>query len=333
MPGYDIYGVGNALVDIQVQVDFALLEKQRIDKGVMTLVSAAKQTELLRLLKGRPMQVSSGGSACNTMVGVANFGGSAYYAGKVGNDRYGEFFQNELKELGIRSDLAPVNDPTGTCLVLITPDADRTMLTCLAASVALDEEDIREAQVRKAGCVYVEGYLWDSPGPRHACQEAMATARVHKIPVAFSYSDPFCVKRAAADFRELSRSSVDLVFCNEEEARMISGETDGVKACLAIASWGPRVYMTAGADGAYYADGEKVEHIAAFPVEAVDTNGAGDLFAGGALFGLARGYSPLEAGRLGSYAASLVVTQVGPRLPHPLAGQVDDILAGTVAGA
>jgi sugar/nucleoside kinase (ribokinase family) len=205
------------------------------------------------------------------------------------------------------------------------------MLTCLAASIALDEEDIREAHVRRSGYVYVEGYLWDSPGPRHACQEAMATARVHKVPVAFSYSDPFCVQRAADDFREITKSSVDLVFCNEEEARMISGQSDRVKACLTVASWGPQVYMTAGADGAYYAEHEKVQHIPAFPVEAIDTNGAGDLFAGGVLFGLARGYSPLEAGRLGSYAASLVVTQVGPRLPHPLAGEIDHILARGVA--
>lgn len=330
-PQYDIFGVGNALVDVQVQVSFDFLKQHKIDKGVMTLVDAERQTELLSVLNGEPTRVSAGGSACNTVVGVAHFGGNGYYAGKVGQDRYGEFFQQELKELGIRSDLPPAPGMTGLCLVMITPDADRTMLTCLAVSVELDEEDIRDEQIRRARYVYIEGYLWDAPRPRHASQEAMAVARVHGIPVAFSYSDPFCVQRATEDFRALSRDSIDIVFCNEEEARRITGRADRVEAATEIATWGPHVYMTAGAEGAYHATGDHVEHIPAYPVEAVDTNGAGDLFAGGVMYGLSRGYTPAEAGRLGSYAASRVVTQIGARLPHPLVGQADHILSGNTA--
>ena len=195
-PQSDIYGVGNALLDVQVQVDFDFLKHHEIDKGVMTLVDTERQAELLSVLNGEPTRISAGGSACNTVVGVAHFGGTGYYAGKVGQDRYGEFFQKELRDLGIRSDLPPVNGPTGLCLVLITPDADRTMLTCLASSIELDEEDIRDEEIRRSRYVYVEGYLWDAPGPRHASQEAMAVARLQGIPVAYSYSDPFCVKRA-----------------------------------------------------------------------------------------------------------------------------------------
>jgi sugar/nucleoside kinase (ribokinase family) len=326
MAEYDMYGIGNALVDIQVQVDFELLDALKITKGVMTLVSPDRQAELLQCLDGLDLQISPGGSACNTAVGVADFGGRAYYAGKVGRDRYGEFFQRELATLGIRSDLPPVEGATGTCLVMITPDADRTMQTCLAASVELNEDDIDEEELRGARFVYIEGYLWDAPGPRHASQEAMALARLHRIPVAYSYSDPFCVQRAADDFRELTRSSVEIVFCNEEEGRMITGETDRVKACRQIAAWGPQVFMTAGADGAYYAHADQLEHIPAFPVDAVDTNGAGDLFAGGTLYGLARGFTPVEAGTLGSYAASLVVSRIGPRLPYKLEGKAREIL-------
>jgi sugar/nucleoside kinase (ribokinase family) len=333
MNTYDVYGVGNALVDIQVQVDTSFLSDHKIDKGVMTLVSAESQFELLKDLKGLPKQTSSGGSACNTVVGVANYGGRAYYAGKVGQDKYGEFYQNELKELGIRSDLPPAQGSTGTCLVMITPDADRTMLTCLADSIKLSGADILDSHVKNAGYVYVEGYLWDSEGPREASIKAMEIARKNDVKVAYTYSDPFCVQRAAADFRALSKSSVDLVFCNEDEAKMITETDTPTDACLTIASWGPKVYMTVGAKGAYYADGDQITHIPGFPATAIDTTGAGDLFAGGVLFGLSNGHSPIESGRLGSYAASLVVAQVGARLPQRLNGAISEILASRTAGA
>lgn len=333
MSRYDIYGVGNALVDIQVQVDARFLIDHNIDKGVMTLVSAEQQAEVLAQLENIPRQTSSGGSACNTVVGVANYGGRTYYAGKVGDDKLGEFYQRELKELGIRSDLPPASGPTGTVLVLITPDADRTMLTCLAESLSLDASDILEEHVKSSRYVYVEGYLWDAPGPREASIKAMELGRKNGATVAYTYSDPFCVQRAAHDFRELSKSSVDLVFCNEEEAKMIAEVDVATDACLAIASWGPRVFMTVGPKGAYYAEGDKIEHIPGFPATAIDTTGAGDLFAGGVLYGLSNGHTPAESGRLGSYAASLVVAQVGARLPQRLNGAVSEILAGRTAGA
>ncbi len=333
MNSYDIYGVGNALVDIQVQVDAQFLSDHKIDKGVMTLVSAEQQSELLAQLDHLPRQTSSGGSACNTVVGVANYGGSAYYAGKVGDDQFGTFYQNELKELGIRSDLDPATGSTGTVLVLITPDADRTMLTCLAESLKLGAADIMELHVKASRYVYVEGYLWDAMGPREASIKAMELGRKHGATVAFTYSDPFCVQRAAGDFRELSKSSADLIFCNEEEAKMIAEVDVATDACLAIASWGPKVFMTVGPKGAYYAEGDRIEQIPGFPATAIDTTGAGDLFAGGVLYGLSSGHTPLESGRLGSYAASLVVAQVGARLPQRLNEAVSEILASRTAGA
>lgn len=333
MNSYDIYGVGNALVDIQVQVDDKFLSDHHIDKGVMTLVSAEQQSKLLAQLENLPRQTSSGGSACNTVVGVTNYGGSAYYAGKVGDDQFGTFYQNELKELGIRCDLSPAKGATGTVLVLITPDADRTMLTCLAESLKLGAADIMELHVKSSRFVYVEGYLWDAPGPREASIRAMELGRKHGATVAFTYSDPFCVQRAANDFREISKSSADLIFCNEEEAKMIAEVDGATDACLAIASWGPQVFMTVGPEGAYYAKGDTIEHIPGLPATAIDTTGAGDLFAGGVLYGLSSGRTPLESGRLGSYAASLVVAQVGARLPQRLNGAVSDILASRTARA
>lgn len=320
-PTYDVFAVGNALVDIQARVSADFLKQHAITKGVMTLVDVQRQKELLSLLSGEPLVTSSGGSACNTVVGLAGFGGTGYYAGKVGRDAYGTFFQSELQGLGIRSDVPPVDAATGTCLVLVTPDADRTMLTCLSASVLLAADDVRTDELGRARYVYVEGYLWDSPGPRQACLLAMAEARRLGVKVAFSYSDPFCVARARSDFQRLTREQVDLVFCNSDEACMITGASDGPDACRQIAAWGPDVYVTLGAEGACFASGHAFHFIPAFPTVAVDSNGAGDLFAGGALFGLCRGYTPANAGRLGSYAASRVVAQIGPRLPAQVAAE------------
>jgi sugar/nucleoside kinase (ribokinase family) len=318
---YDVFAVGNALVDIQAQVAEEFLARHNLTKGVMTLVDAARQIELLADLKNVPVHTSPGGSACNTVVGLAGLGGRGYYAGKVGHDAHGAFFREELRTLGILSDLAPSDSPTGTCLVLNTPDADRTMLTCLAASVELSAADIDPAQIAQARFVYVEGYLWDAQRPRSACEAALEAARRCGVKVAFSYSDPFCVARAREDFRRLTQEQVDLVFCNQDEACMITGEPDGPAACRRIASWGPEVFVTLGAEGACFAAKDQWLVIEPFPVTATDTNGAGDLFAAGALFALCRGYGPAQAGRLGSYAASLVVQRTGARLPgEDLAG-------------
>jgi sugar/nucleoside kinase (ribokinase family) len=327
MTTYDVYAVGNALVDIQVQIEPNFLLEQALQKGVMTLVSAEMQAKLLRLLDGFATHTSSGGSACNTVVGVANLGGTAYYAGKVGDDVFGRFFQQELREIGVESGLPPGGGPTGTCLVMVTPDADRTFQTCLATSIELDEGDIDEEIIKQSKFVYVEGYLWDAPGPRRASLRAMEFARKHSKPVAYSYSDPFCVHRAKDDFRRLTKTSLDFVFCNEDEALALTGADDRMKALKEIASWGPTIFMTAGKDGAYCASGSATSHMPAFSVNAVDSNGAGDLFAGGVLYGLAHGLSHGESAVLGSYAAALVVTQLGPRLAVKLAGRMAEILA------
>jgi len=331
MSKYDVYGVGNALVDIQAQVDTEFLKRHEIEKGVMTLVSTEAQQALLEDLDPSKLEISSGGSACNTVVGLAGFGGRAYYAGKVGGDKNGAFFQDELRNLGVTSDLPPASGATGTCLVLITPDADRTMLTCLAASIQLEAGDVRPEEVAQSQYVYVEGYLWDADGPRQASLEAMRAAREHGIPVAYTYSDPFCVSRARDDFLRITRESVQIVFCNEEEARMITELSSGPEACAKIASWGPLVFMTAGPEGAYYASGNDRVHIPAFPAEAVDTNGAGDLFAGGTLYGLSHGYSPEASARLGCYAASKVVEQYGARLKVSIRQDAERILGSTSA--
>lgn len=321
---YDVFALGNALVDIQAQVPLEFLKKHRLSKGVMTLVDAARQIELLSDLKDVPVHTSSGGSACNMVVGLAGLGGRGFYAGKVGRDVHGTFFQEELRTLGVRSDLPPSGSPTGTCLVLITPDADRTMLTCLSASVELSPADIDTEQLAQASYIYVEGYLWDAERPRAACEAAIATARSRGVKVAFSYSDPFCVARARDDFRRLSQEQVDLVFCNRDEACMLTGASEGPAAAALIASWGPDVFVTLAEAGACFASGDQMISIEPFAVKATDTNGAGDLFAGGALFALCRGFTPAQAGRLGSYAASLVVQRTGARLPA-------DELKGAVA--
>ena len=325
---YDVYGVGNAITDIEVAVDDALLADRGIRKGMMALVSPEEQAALLSALSGRAQWPAAGGSVANTMVGVALFGGSALFTGKVGNDAVGETYRASMAEAGVELDVEAADGPTGTCLVLVTPDGERTMRTSLGSSSALGPADIRADRIARAHMVYVEGYLWGAESTASAGAHALEMARSAGVQTSLTLSDPSMVEHHGDELRRLVPELVEVVFCNEQEAKLYSRAGDRSEALHRLGQDCPLVFMTCGADGSMIYDRGEVTPVETYRVPVVDTTGAGDAYAAGALYGLAHGLAPERSGRLGSFAAARVVAQMGPRLSGSLAQHIPDILNG-----
>ena len=326
---YDVFGVGNAIVDIQLQVDDAFLHHIEVAKGLMTLVEAEQQVKVLAALAGRATHRCSGGSACNTIVGIADLGGTAAYAGKTADDDLGQFYVDDLRKVGVA---VPVpggsGAPTGTSVILITPDAQRTMLTHLGISTTLAPNDIPESEIARAQYLYVEGYLFPGDGTRAAALRAIEIAKKHGVKVALTISDPFVISLQKDLFWELIKGPVDLLFANHEEARALTGEDDPIKAANAIHQHATNVALTLGADGSLLMHGSQAYPIEGVKVKAVDTTGAGDMYAAGVLYGLTHGLSWKQAGRLASHAAARVVSQMGARLDRKFTADEIRQLAG-----
>lgn len=311
---YDIYGVGNAIMDLQVQTNDAFLECSDIDKGVMTLVDEVRQQKVLAALSEHSVNHCSGGSAANTIVGVADFGGSTAYACKVGNDDYGRLYVEQMRELGVTIEIPATSGQTGTCVVLITEDAQRTMLTHLGVSGELCEADIDESEIAKAQYVYVEGYLFTGDATQAAAIKAIEVARQKGVKVALTVSDPFLINLYRGEFWRLIEGPVDLLFCNLEEARALTGETDPIECAHAIHRHTDNVALTLGSEGSIIMHEGEAIPIEGMQAEAVDTTGAGDMYAAGVLYGITNGLTWHQAGHLGSHAAARVVSQLGARL-------------------
>ena len=316
MTSLDVFGVGNALVDVQARVDDAFVERLKLDKGIMTLVDDSAQASVLNELTGLPLNRCAGGSAANTIVAIAEFGGSAAFVGKVGNDDIGKFFVRDMSDLGIAVDVEPADAPTGTCAVLITEDAQRTMLTNLGASTTLSVDDIDEEQIKKAKYVYIEGYLLTGDGTKSAAYKAMDLAKKNDTKVAFTASDPFLVNMIRDEIWDLIKGPVDLFFCNEEEAKSLTGESDPVVCASKIHEHAENVALTLGNKGSLVMHGGESFPIEGVNVKAIDTTGAGDMYAGGLLYGITNGLSWRQAGHLASHAAGRIVSQMGARMEH-----------------
>ncbi len=311
---YHVVGVGNAIVDVLAQADDAFLAEQRLDKGAMTLIDAA-QAEALYARMG-PGREISGGSAANTVAGVASLGGKAAYIGKVCDDQLGAVFRHDLRATGVDFDTRPVQGepPTARCLVLVTPDAQRTMNTYLGASVELGPDDIDPELISGAQIVYLEGYLWDRPNAKEAFRKAAQIAHDSGRRVALNLSDTRCVERHRESFRELVNGHVDVLFANLGEAAALfevhdlNEVIDAVRVDCEIAA------ITRSELGSVVVEGLSVYEIAAEPVDrVVDTTGAGDLYAAGFLYGFTQGRHLAECGRIGSIAAAEVISHYGAR--------------------
>jgi sugar/nucleoside kinase (ribokinase family) len=311
---YDVYGVGNSLVDIQAQVSEATLKSLEFAKGSMTLVDEATHQKVLGSLHGAAIHRCAGGSAANTIMGIADLGGKAAYAGKTGADELGRFCLSDMRQQGVSIEVPPAAGQTGTCVILITPDAQRTMLTHLGVSSTLGPADIDSEQIRKAQYVYIEGYLFTGQSTREAALRAIAVAKSHGVKVAFTVSDPFLIAAFRDEFWELIRGPVDLLFCNLEEARSLTGMHDPIECAHEIHRHAQNVAMTLGGDGSIVMHEGAAIPIEGVSVTAIDTTGAGDMYAAGLLYGVTAGLPWKKAGRLASHAAARIVAQMGARL-------------------
>ncbi len=324
---YDVYGVGNALVDIQARIPDPLLDSLGYAKGVMTLVDEPAQSRVLGSLDHSPISRCAGGSAANTVAGVVDLGGRAAYAGKVGSDSLGEFWLRDLRDLGVTIEVPQTPGQTGTCVVLITEDAQRTMLTHLGLSSTLGPDDISEAEIRQAKYVYIEGYLFTGESTKQAALKAVRLAKANGVKVAFTVSDPFLIGLNRELFWELIRGPVDLLFCNVDEARALTGKIDPVECARDIHQHAADVALTLGAAGSLLMHGGDVFPVEGVSVKAVDTTGAGDMYAAGILYGITNGFSWPQSGHLASHAAARIVTQMGARLGRKFTrAEIEDLL-------
>jgi sugar/nucleoside kinase (ribokinase family) len=320
MQDHDVVAIGNALVDIIGHCDDAFLASNGCSKGSMRLVDAPTVEQLYAAM-GPGIEIS-GGSAANTVAGVASFGGKAGFIGKTATDQLGEVFRHDIRAAGVTFDTPAAGDgePTGRSLILVTPDGQRTMHTFLGASQHLGNGEVDAGLVRSARILYLEGYLFDRPDAKAAFREAADIAAKAGRQVALTLSDPFCVDRHRAEFLELVRKSVDILFANEAEITSLY-ETASFEAAAEHAQADTRLAALTRSDkGSVILSSGKTIEIPAAPVDAVvDTTGAGDLYAAGFLFGVARDL-PLEtAGKLGSLAAAEIISHVGARPQVPLA--------------
>ncbi|HBT43987.1 MAG TPA: adenosine kinase [Rhodospirillaceae bacterium] len=313
-PRFDVAGIGNAIVDVLTQTDDAFLEREGLAKGAMTLVDEAQAAAVYD--KAGPAMECSGGSAANTIAVMARLGAKCAFMGKVKDDAFGRIFGHDIRSLGVHFDTAAAADgpATANCLVLVTPDAQRTMLTYLGASIHLKPADVDLGVIKDARVTYLEGYLWDPEDAKQAFRTAAAAARDAGREVALSLSDPFCVDRHRADFLDLIEGHVDILFANEAEILSLyqvddfDAAVDKVKGHCKIAA------LTRSEKGSVVVSGDNVTAVAATPVDKViDTTGAGDAYAAGFLYGYTRDEDLAACARMGGIAAAEVIAQIGAR--------------------
>lgn len=316
MKQYHVYGIGNALVDIDFEINETILTRLNIAKGLMTLIDESTHHRLLKELDGLEHLKACGGSAANTVYTIQQFGGNTFYSCKIGNDAAGDFFYQDLCSRGIHTNLneGSRTGVTGKCIVLVTPDADRTMNTFLGATANFSKEQLSETALKNSEFLYIEGYLVASPLGAEAAQIAREMANHHNVKTALSLSDPNMVMYFKEGLCQIIGDKVDVIFCNENEALLFTQTENLAQAKEKLKDYARSFVITMGDKGAIIFNGHEYKHIPAYQVKVVDTVGAGDVFAGSFLYGITHGHSHFSAAEIANYAASKVVTKYGPRL-------------------
>lgn len=314
---YDVYAIGNALVDLEYEVHDEFFSKHSIDKGLMTLVDEPRQNDLLKALGNNAKKQQCGGSAANTIIATAQFGAKGFYSCKVANDPMGDFYFQDLKENGVDSNLQNQKRSegiTGKCLVLVTPDAERSMNTFLGITSTLARTEVDEQAIKHSKYMYMEGYLVASPSGKEAAVHAREIAEKAGVKTALTFSDVNMVKFFKDGLMEMVGTQVDLLFCNEAEALAFMGTDNLSLAREGLKKVAKTFVITLGENGALIFDGVTFIEIEPYPTKAVDSNGAGDMYAGAFLYAITQGHTYASAGKLASMSASKVVSQFGPRL-------------------
>jgi sugar/nucleoside kinase (ribokinase family) len=317
MREFQLYGLGNALVDIFVELSDADFAALGFERGSMRLVEPAEQKTLLERFENHEARLVSGGSVANSVIAFSQLGGRAAFLGRVGDDRYGLFYKTEFDELGVDvGNPVLVGQTTGTCACLLTPDAERTMRTCLAVSSHLAARHVDEERLKNADWLFVEGYVLANPQTgQGAVREALRLARQHGVRVALTCSEAFIVNQFREVFFEVL-DQTELLFCNASEACAVTGAANAEEAFARLAAKVPSAVVTDGPRGAYVRHAGVAAHVPAFPCQPVDLTGAGDMLAGAFLYGITHGVVPERAARAACYLAMKVITQVGARLHH-----------------
>jgi sugar/nucleoside kinase (ribokinase family) len=317
MKDFQLCGLGNAIVDIFLELDEQEFAALGFERGTMRLVEAAEQQGLLQRFHDREPRLVSGGSVANSVIAFSQLGGQAAFIGCVGDDRYGLFYESEFEELDIDiGNPVIVGETTGTCVAIITPDAERTMRTCLAVSSHLAARHVDAERIKNSEWLFIEGYVFANPTTgQGAIREAIRIAKGNGVKVAITCSEAFVVQVFGDAFFEALKSA-DLLFCNASEACAVAKAASAAEAFAKLKGQVPSALVTAGADGVYVRHDGTEAHVPAFPCEPKDLTGAGDMLAGAFLYGITHGVPPHKAARAACFLAMKVITQVGARLHH-----------------
>ncbi len=317
MARYHVFGVGNALVDMEFHVTDEALEELKMEKGVMTLIDEIRHNSLTDKLMAFSHKRSCGGSAANTVISVSQLGGDAFYSCKVASDELGNFYIQDLNDCGVNCGTLSnrlEQGTTGKCIAMVTPDADRTLNTFLGITSNIGPTDVNKEAIADSDYVYIEGYLVTGKSSHDAALTAVNTAREAGVQTALTLSDPNMVKLFKNELLQIANNKLDLLFCNEQEAQLLAGADDITGCFEPLKNISKKIIITKGPDGATIYDGKNIIDILANKVEATDTNGAGDMFAGAYLYGITQGMDCTTSGDLASFMSSQLVTEFGPRL-------------------
>ncbi len=325
---FDVFGMCNALFDIQAEVNDHTLAHLGVDKGSMLLIDEEQQRAMVAAVYEDLVNTEPGGSGCNTLIGLAQLGGTACYTSRVGTDEHGKMYAAKLADLGVKPNLGLADGVTGICLVLVTPDAQRTLCTFLGLSRDLRKEDVVAEDIKASKYIYVTGYLWDTENQKEAVLHAMKVANENGVKVSLSLSDPFCVNRHKADFQRILNDHVDVVFGNKDEAMAITDTNTPLEAIASLSKFCDVAVVTMDDQGSLIQQGDTLYTIPSYPVKAVDTTGAGDMYAAGLLYGLTQNLPLNITGRIASWCAAQVVAKLGPRLDTIDRVSIDRIIRG-----
>jgi len=326
MSHYHLYAIGNALVDTEYEVTETLLQAMGVSKRHMTLIDGPRRSELLAHVQGLHARRTGGGSAANTVVALAQLGGQGFYSCRVADDELGAFYLQDLQANGVASNLRhtrALHGQTGSCMVLVTPDAERTMCTFLGVSAELESSALHPHDIARSRIYYMEGYLAASPTGLQAALEGRRVAREHQVQLALTLSDVSMISFCRDGLQAMVGDGLDFLFANEEEAQAWCGTQELPRIVQGLAPLARTVCLTRGPKGCLVIQGDQVRDIAAVPTRAIDTNGAGDMFAGTFLYGITHGWDAERAAALANRTASAVVSQHGNRLSQQ---QMRDLL-------
>jgi sugar/nucleoside kinase (ribokinase family) len=322
-----IYGIGNPLIDIIVNISEDGLNKLGIYKGAMHLIDEKRRALLLEHIESLPRTLLCGGSCPNTIITLASLGLYATLAGKVGNDEFGTIYRKRLKELKVHDELVHCDEPTGSSIILITEDSERTMNTYLGANRLFNKNDIVVKTLRNATYFYFTGYMWDTAEQKSAITEALKIAKEYKVKVAFDIADPLAVGRNREQFFEIVKENADIVFANSEEARILFDNYDPYECCKSMGKLCETAVVKNGKHGSFVSHKKEILKIAAQgPDKAIDTTGAGDVYAAGFLFGMAKNLGVQSAGFIASYLAGEIIQQRGAQFSKERALEIGTFL-------